>query len=89
MKEKGRVYPLEGNETREVRKKYRSVRTEGRRKLKSTWSEEITQRRSLRSQPASWSFRTETRRVGRTELRKRWSPYVSRKGQKRGRVKHK
>ena len=53
MKEKGRVYPLEVNGTREVRKKYRSVRTEGRRKLKSTWSEEITQRQSLRSQPAS------------------------------------
>ena len=42
MKEKGRVYPLEVNGTREVRKKYRSVRTEGRRKLKSKWSEEIT-----------------------------------------------
>ena len=42
MKEKGRAYPLEVNETREVRKKYISVRREGRRRLKNTWSEEIT-----------------------------------------------
>ena len=35
MKEKGRVYPLDVNETREVQKKYESFETVGRRKLQS------------------------------------------------------
>ena len=33
VQEKGRAYPLKVNEARDVREKYKSVRTEGRRKL--------------------------------------------------------